>query len=88
MTHLFPSSFPPLHFSLALALIVYVSLSLPPLPPRPCLCLSDLPLCLVLIRQQALVGELPGNHKVYKITKIAVVELSEDEPQDLELEVS
>ncbi|XP_063047769.1 phosphatidylinositide phosphatase SAC2 isoform X2 [Engraulis encrasicolus] len=47
----------------------------------------DLPLCLVLIRQKALVGELPGNHKVYKITKIAVVELSEDEPQDLELEL-
>ncbi|KAG5266476.1 hypothetical protein AALO_G00232530 [Alosa alosa] len=48
---------------------------------------ADLPLCLVLIRQKALVGELPGNHKVYKITKIAVVELSEDEPQDLELEL-
>ncbi|XP_042560951.1 phosphatidylinositide phosphatase SAC2 isoform X2 [Clupea harengus] len=47
---------------------------------------ADLPLCLVLIRQKALVGELPGNHKVYKITKIAVVELSEDEPQELELE--
>ncbi|XP_076142241.1 phosphatidylinositide phosphatase SAC2 [Alosa pseudoharengus] len=48
---------------------------------------ADLPLCLVLIRQTALVGELPGNHKVFKITKIAVVELSEDEPQDLELEL-
>lgn len=48
---------------------------------------ADLPLCLVLIRQKALVGELPGNHKVYKITKIAVVELSEEEPQDVELEL-
>ncbi|XP_072565473.1 phosphatidylinositide phosphatase SAC2 isoform X2 [Paramormyrops kingsleyae] len=48
---------------------------------------ADLPLGLVLIRQKALVGKLPGNHEVYKITKIAVVPLSEDEPQDLELEL-
>ncbi|XP_076831597.1 phosphatidylinositide phosphatase SAC2 isoform X3 [Brachyhypopomus gauderio] len=48
---------------------------------------ADLPLGLVLIRQKALVGLLPGNHKVYKITKIAVIPLSEDEPQDLELEL-
>lgn len=49
--------------------------------------LADLPLGLVLIRQKALVGHLPGNHKVYKITKIAVIPLSEEEPQELELEV-
>lgn len=49
--------------------------------------LADLPLGLVLIRQKALVGHLPGNHKVYKITKIAVIPLSDEEPQELELEV-
>ncbi|XP_072534265.1 phosphatidylinositide phosphatase SAC2 [Salminus brasiliensis] len=48
---------------------------------------ADLPLGLILIRQKALVGLLPGDHKVYKITKIAVVPLSEEEPQDLELEL-
>ncbi|XP_053731550.1 phosphatidylinositide phosphatase SAC2 isoform X2 [Synchiropus splendidus] len=48
---------------------------------------TDLPLGLVLIRQKALVGHLPGNHKVYKITKIAVIPLSDEEPQDLELEL-
>uniref|UniRef100_A0A669EA19 Inositol polyphosphate-5-phosphatase F n=1 Tax=Oreochromis niloticus TaxID=8128 RepID=A0A669EA19_ORENI len=48
---------------------------------------TDLPLGLVLIRQKALVGHLPGNHKVYKITKIAVIPLSDEEPQELELEV-
>ncbi|CAB1312432.1 unnamed protein product [Coregonus sp. 'balchen'] len=30
---------------------------------------------------------MPGNHKVYKITKIAVIPLSEEEPLDLELEL-
>uniref|UniRef100_A0A7N8X8R1 Inositol polyphosphate-5-phosphatase F n=1 Tax=Mastacembelus armatus TaxID=205130 RepID=A0A7N8X8R1_9TELE len=48
---------------------------------------ADLPLGLVLIRQKALVGHLPGNHKVYKITKIAVIPLSDEEPQELELEL-
>uniref|UniRef100_A0A4W6CXD8 Inositol polyphosphate-5-phosphatase F n=1 Tax=Lates calcarifer TaxID=8187 RepID=A0A4W6CXD8_LATCA len=48
---------------------------------------TDLPLGLVLIRQKALVGHLPGNHKVYKITKIAVIPLSDEEPQELELEL-
>uniref|UniRef100_A0A8C6Q8U3 Inositol polyphosphate-5-phosphatase F n=1 Tax=Nothobranchius furzeri TaxID=105023 RepID=A0A8C6Q8U3_NOTFU len=48
---------------------------------------TDLPLGLVLIRQKALVGNLPGNHKVYKITKIAVIPLSDEEPQELELEL-
>uniref|UniRef100_A0A3B5Q4D4 Inositol polyphosphate-5-phosphatase F n=1 Tax=Xiphophorus maculatus TaxID=8083 RepID=A0A3B5Q4D4_XIPMA len=47
----------------------------------------DLPLGLVLIRQKALVGQLPGDHKVYKITKIAVIPLSDEEPQELELEL-
>ncbi|XP_027863658.1 phosphatidylinositide phosphatase SAC2 [Xiphophorus couchianus] len=46
---------------------------------------TDLPLGLVLIRQKALVGQLPGDHKVYKITKIAVIPLSDEEPQELEL---
>lgn len=54
-------------------------------PPSPLL--ADLPLGLVLIRQKVLVGHLPGNHKVYKITKIAVIPLSDEEPQELELEV-
>ncbi len=53
----------------------------------PLLFWADLPLGLILIRQKALVGQLPGDHKVYKITKIVVIPLSEDEPQDLELEV-
>ncbi|XP_076025414.1 phosphatidylinositide phosphatase SAC2 isoform X1 [Genypterus blacodes] len=48
---------------------------------------TDLPLGLILIRQKALVGHLPGNHKVYKITKIAVIPLSDEEPQELELEL-
>uniref|UniRef100_A0A8C2Z0H0 Inositol polyphosphate-5-phosphatase F n=1 Tax=Cyclopterus lumpus TaxID=8103 RepID=A0A8C2Z0H0_CYCLU len=48
---------------------------------------TDLPLGLVLIRQKALVGTLPGDHKVYKITKIAVIPLSDEEPQELELEL-
>uniref|UniRef100_A0A671Y255 Inositol polyphosphate-5-phosphatase F n=1 Tax=Sparus aurata TaxID=8175 RepID=A0A671Y255_SPAAU len=48
---------------------------------------TDLPLGLVLIRQKALVGILPGDHKVYKITKIAVIPLSDEEPQELELEL-
>ncbi|XP_030628521.1 phosphatidylinositide phosphatase SAC2 isoform X1 [Chanos chanos] len=48
---------------------------------------ADLPLGLILIRQKALVGLLPVDHKVYKITKIAVIPLSDDEPQDLELEL-
>ncbi len=57
------------------------------LQPPPLPFWADLPLGLILIRQKALVGQLPGDHKVYKITKIVVIPLSEDEPQDLELEV-
>ncbi|KAM9379855.1 phosphatidylinositide phosphatase SAC2 [Phaethornis superciliosus] len=48
---------------------------------------TDLPWWLLLIRQKALIGKLPGNHEVCKITKIAVIPLSETEPQDLELEL-
>lgn len=48
---------------------------------------SDLPWWLILIRQKALVGKLPGEHEVCKVTKIAVLSLSEMEPQDLELEL-
>ncbi|XP_066179590.1 phosphatidylinositide phosphatase SAC2 [Sylvia atricapilla] len=48
---------------------------------------TDLPWWLLLIRQKALIGKLPGDHEVYKITKIAVIPLSETEPQDLELEL-
>ncbi|XP_051937314.1 phosphatidylinositide phosphatase SAC2 [Hippocampus zosterae] len=47
---------------------------------------TDLPLGIVLIRQKALVGHLPGDHKVYKIIKIAVIPLSDEDPQELELE--
>ncbi|XP_014641324.1 PREDICTED: phosphatidylinositide phosphatase SAC2 [Ceratotherium simum simum] len=48
---------------------------------------SDLPWWLILIRQKASVGKLPGGHEVCKVTKIAVLSLSEMEPQDLELEL-
>ncbi|KAM6186343.1 phosphatidylinositide phosphatase SAC2 isoform 1-T1 [Rhynchocyon petersi] len=48
---------------------------------------SDLPWWLILIRQKAVVGRLPGDHEVCKVTKIAVLSLSEMEPQDLELEL-
>uniref|UniRef100_A0A9L0TGG9 Inositol polyphosphate-5-phosphatase F n=1 Tax=Equus caballus TaxID=9796 RepID=A0A9L0TGG9_HORSE len=48
---------------------------------------SDLPWWLILIRQKASVGKLPGDHEVCKVTKIAVLSLSEMEPQDLELEL-
>eukprot|EP00073_Rattus_norvegicus_P034121 XP_008758186.1 PREDICTED: phosphatidylinositide phosphatase SAC2-like [Rattus norvegicus] len=48
---------------------------------------SDLPWWLILIRQKALVGKLPGDHEVCKVTKIAVLSLSEMEPQELELEL-
>ncbi|XP_019358461.1 PREDICTED: phosphatidylinositide phosphatase SAC2 [Gavialis gangeticus] len=48
---------------------------------------TDLPWWLLLIRQKALIGKLPGGHEVCKITKIAVIPLSETEPQDLELEL-
>lgn len=48
----------------------------------------DLPWWLILIRQKASVGKLPGDHEVCKVTKIAVLSLSEMEPQELELEVN
>ncbi|XP_056408414.1 phosphatidylinositide phosphatase SAC2 [Hyla sarda] len=48
---------------------------------------ADLPWWLLLIRQKSLIGILPENHEIYKITKIAVIPLSAEEPQDLELEL-
>ncbi|XP_068022220.1 phosphatidylinositide phosphatase SAC2 isoform X1 [Melanerpes formicivorus] len=48
---------------------------------------TDLPWWLLLIRQKALVGKLPGDQEVYKITKIAAIPLSDTEPQELELEL-
>ncbi|KAJ7325270.1 hypothetical protein JRQ81_018290 [Phrynocephalus forsythii] len=48
---------------------------------------TDLPWWMLLIRQKAVVGKLPGDHEIYKITKIVAVPLSEAEPQDLELEL-
>ncbi|CAM4583765.1 unnamed protein product [Lepidochelys olivacea] len=48
---------------------------------------TDLPWWLLLIRQKALIGKLPESHEVCKITKIAVIPLSETDPQDLELEL-
>lgn len=48
---------------------------------------TDLPWWLLLIRQKSLIGVLPDGHEIYKITKIAVIPLSAEEPQDLELEV-
>lgn len=49
--------------------------------------LTDLPWWLLLVRQKVVVGKLPGDHEVCKITKITAVPLSEAEPQDLELDV-
>ncbi|XP_069823840.1 phosphatidylinositide phosphatase SAC2 [Dendropsophus ebraccatus] len=48
---------------------------------------TDLPWWLLLIRQKSLIGILPENHEIFKITKIAVIPLSTEEPQDLELEL-
>ncbi|XP_075705143.1 phosphatidylinositide phosphatase SAC2-like, partial [Rhinoderma darwinii] len=47
---------------------------------------ADLPWWLLLIRQKSLIGVLPEDHEIYKVTKIAVIPLSAAEPQDLELE--
>ncbi|XP_069468044.1 phosphatidylinositide phosphatase SAC2 isoform X2 [Ambystoma mexicanum] len=48
---------------------------------------ADLPWWLLLIRQKAVIGKLPGEHEIHKITKIAVIPLCDAEPQDLELEL-
>ncbi|XP_054840087.1 phosphatidylinositide phosphatase SAC2 isoform X1 [Eublepharis macularius] len=48
---------------------------------------SDLPWWLLLVRQKVVVGKLPGDHEVCKVTKIAAIPLAETEPQDLELEL-
>uniref|UniRef100_UPI00358E7CFE phosphatidylinositide phosphatase SAC2 isoform X1 n=1 Tax=Myxine glutinosa TaxID=7769 RepID=UPI00358E7CFE len=42
---------------------------------------------LVLIRQKELVGELPGGHRVYKISRIVCVPLFPGEPVELDLEL-
>uniref|UniRef100_A0A2D4J751 SAC domain-containing protein n=3 Tax=Micrurus lemniscatus lemniscatus TaxID=129467 RepID=A0A2D4J751_MICLE len=47
---------------------------------------TDLPWWLLLIRQKVVLGKLPGDHDVCKITKIVAIPLSEAEPQDLDLE--
>ena len=41
-----------------------------------------------MVRQHHLVGTLPSGASIYKITKIAVLPLCQDEPKELELEVS
>uniref|UniRef100_A0A4W3HBR4 Phosphatidylinositide phosphatase SAC2-like n=1 Tax=Callorhinchus milii TaxID=7868 RepID=A0A4W3HBR4_CALMI len=46
---------------------------------------SDVQWYLVVIRQKALVGTIPGGHKVYRISRVAVIPLSEVQPVDLEL---
>ncbi|XP_055518269.1 phosphatidylinositide phosphatase SAC2-like isoform X1 [Leucoraja erinacea] len=47
----------------------------------------DLECFLVLIQSKDLVGTVFGDHEMYKITKVAVIPLTNDEPQDLKLEV-
>ncbi|XP_055518270.1 phosphatidylinositide phosphatase SAC2-like isoform X2 [Leucoraja erinacea] len=46
----------------------------------------DLECFLVLIQSKDLVGTVFGDHEMYKITKVAVIPLTNDEPQDLKLE--
>ena len=41
-----------------------------------------------MVRQHHLVGTLPSGAAIYKITKIAILPLCQDEPKELELEVS
>ncbi|XP_078063261.1 phosphatidylinositide phosphatase SAC2-like, partial [Mustelus asterias] len=47
---------------------------------------TNLECFLILIRQKGLVGTVPGKHKMYKITKVAVVPLTDTEPSNLQLE--
>ena len=49
---------------------------------------SDSEWKLLLVRQHHLVGMLPCGAEIYKITKIAILPLCQDEPKELELEVS
>ncbi|XP_032869712.1 phosphatidylinositide phosphatase SAC2-like [Amblyraja radiata] len=41
---------------------------------------------LVLVQRKGLVGTVLGEHEMYKITKVAVIPLTDAEPQDLKLE--
>ena len=49
---------------------------------------SDSEWKLLMVRQHHLVGTLPSGAAIYKITKIAILPLCQDEPKELELEVS
>ncbi|XP_072915886.1 phosphatidylinositide phosphatase SAC2-like [Hemitrygon akajei] len=46
----------------------------------------DLECFLILVQRKCLVGTVPGKHDMYKITKVAVIPLTDAEPQDLKLE--
>ncbi|XP_062913399.1 phosphatidylinositide phosphatase SAC2-like [Mobula hypostoma] len=46
----------------------------------------DLECFLVLVQQKGLVGTVPGKHDMYKITKVAVIPLTDADPPDLKLE--
>ncbi|XP_078285002.1 phosphatidylinositide phosphatase SAC2-like [Rhinoraja longicauda] len=46
----------------------------------------DLECFLVLIQRKGFVGTVPGQHEMYKIAKVAVIPLTNAEPQDLKLE--
>ncbi|XP_078421451.1 phosphatidylinositide phosphatase SAC2-like [Cetorhinus maximus] len=47
---------------------------------------ANLECFLILIQQKGLVGTVPGKHKMYKITKVAVIPLTDMEPSDLKLQ--
>ncbi|XP_069774144.1 phosphatidylinositide phosphatase SAC2-like isoform X2 [Narcine bancroftii] len=47
---------------------------------------TNLDCFLILVQQKGLVGIVPGKHEMYKITKVAVIPLTDAEPQDLKLE--
>ncbi|XP_059497151.1 phosphatidylinositide phosphatase SAC2-like [Stegostoma tigrinum] len=47
---------------------------------------TNLECFLILIQQKGLVGTVLGKHKMYKITKVAVIPLTHTEPLDLKLE--
>ncbi|XP_043537037.1 phosphatidylinositide phosphatase SAC2-like [Chiloscyllium plagiosum] len=49
---------------------------------------TNLECFLILIQQKGLVGTVPGSHKMYKITKVAVLPLAHTEPFGLKLEVN
>ena len=43
---------------------------------------------LLLIRNQVLVGTLPFNREIYKITKVLILTLNQSQAKDLDIEVS